>query len=104
MAQFDIHRNLNPKTKRLFPYLLNVQSDLLDVVATRVVVPLAPEEVVGRPAQKLNPRLRVEGAALIMDTAEIAGVPRRILGEVVGSLSHRRGEVIAALDILFFGI
>lgn len=104
MAQFDIHRNHNPETRRLFPYLLDVQSDLLDIVATRVVVPLAREEAVGKPAQKLNPRFRVEGATLIMDTAEIAGVPRRILGEMVGSLSHRRGEVIAALDVLFFGI
>lgn len=104
MAQFDIHRNVNPDTKKLFPFLLNVQSDLLDVIATRVVVPLAREEAIGKPAQKLNPRFRVEGATLIMNTAEIAGVPKRILGEVVGSASHQRGEVIAALDVLFFGI
>ena len=104
MAQFDIHRNLNPETRKLFPYLLNVQSDLLDVIATRVVVPLAREDVIGKPAQKFNPRFRTEGVALIMDTAEIAGVPSRVLGEVVGSASHRRGEVIAALDVLFFGI
>lgn len=104
MAQFDIHRNLNPETKKLFPYLLDVQSDLLDVIATRVVVPLAREEAIGKPAQKLNPSVRMEGATLIMNTAEIAGVPKRILGEVVGSASHRRGEMIAALDVLFFGI
>ncbi len=104
MAQFDIHRNLNPDTKKLFPYLLNLQSDLLEVIATRVVVPLAREEAIGKPAQKLNPRFSVEGATLIMNAAEIAGVPKRILGEAVGSASHRRGEVIAALDVLFTGI
>lgn len=40
MAQFDVFRNPNRKTNKIIPYLLDVQSNLLDMLATRVVVPL----------------------------------------------------------------
>lgn len=35
---------------------------------------------------------------------EIAGVPRRALGDKIASLRHRREEIIATLDSLFTGI
>lgn len=41
--QFDVYENKNASTKRRFPYLLDVQADLLDSIATRVVIPLAVE-------------------------------------------------------------
>jgi toxin CcdB len=104
MAQFDIHRNLNPDTRRLFPYLLDVQSDLLAPMATRVVVPLARANALGRPVERLNPRFTVERADVVMDTPEIAGVPARMLGEVVDSAAIRRADIVAALDFLFFGV
>lgn len=40
MAQFDVHANPNPSTQEEIPYLLDIQSDLLESLATRVVVPL----------------------------------------------------------------
>jgi len=40
MAQFDVYRNAHPATRARVPYLLDVQSDLLETLATRVVVPL----------------------------------------------------------------
>ena len=40
MAQFDVYRNANPATRTRVPYLLDLQSDLLDPLGTRVVVPL----------------------------------------------------------------
>ena len=47
MAQFDVHRNLNSASANAMPFLLDVQSDLLNGLATRVVVPLAKPEAVG---------------------------------------------------------
>ena len=40
MAQFNVYRNLNATTKSVTPYLLDVQSNLLSDLVTRVVVPL----------------------------------------------------------------
>lgn len=104
MAQFDVHANPNAETRKTIPYLLDVQADLLDGLATRVVVPLIDEEEVAVAARHLNPRFEVEGASVIMSTAELAGVSVRSLGEKVASLKSRRDEIVAALDLLFTGI
>ncbi|MBA2490825.1 MAG: CcdB family protein [Gammaproteobacteria bacterium] len=40
MAEFDGYRNLSRKTSLTAPYLLDVQAEFLDMLATRVVVPL----------------------------------------------------------------
>jgi len=104
MAQFDVCRNTNPASSRDIPYLLEVQSDLLDVLATRVVVPLVLATEMGKAAKTLNPQFEIEGVSVVMSTPEIAGVPRRVLGEKIVTLKHRRDEIIAALDLLFIGI
>ena len=105
MAQFDVYCNANPATRARIPYLLDVQSDLLDPLATRVVVPLCkPEVLKGKLAERLNPVFEVEGSKLAMLTPELAGVSRKVLGERVGNLSTNRHEIIAALDLLITGI
>lgn len=87
------------------PYLLDVQSDLLDPLATRVVVPLAkPEVLKGRLAERLNPVFEVGGRKVVMLAPELAGVPGRLLGERIDNLSSRRNAIVAALDLVFAGI
>jgi len=105
MAQFDVYRNPNPASRSRIPYLLDVQSELLDSLATRVVVPLCRPEVLGsKPAERLNPQFELEGRKVLMLTPELAGVPRKALGERVASLAAGRGDIIAALDLVFTGI
>ncbi len=104
MAQFDVHRNINPDSREWAPYLLDVQNDLLDPLATRVVVPLIKAEEMTKPAKRLNPQFVVEKTTVVMSTAELAGVPVRALGEKVASLGERRDEIMAALDMLFTGL
>ncbi|HXM82444.1 MAG TPA: CcdB family protein [Burkholderiales bacterium] len=105
MAQFDVYRNPNPATRARIPFLLDVQADLLDTLATRIVVPLCrPEVLGGKPAERLNPQFELEGRKLIMLTPELAGVPRKALGERIGNLATERDSIIAALDLAFTGI
>jgi toxin CcdB len=105
MAQFDVYRNPNAATRTRVPYLLDVQSDLLDSLATRLVVPLCkPEVVSGKPAERLNPAFEVEGRKLLMLTLELAGVSRKALGERVTNLAAERNAIIAALDLALTGI
>jgi toxin CcdB len=103
MAQFDVYENRNQETSREVPYLLDVQADLLKELATRVVVPLVRASAMGKAAKHLNPAFEINRTPVVMSTAELAGVPRRILGEKAGSLVDRRNEIIAALDFLFTG-
>jgi toxin CcdB len=104
MAQFDVYLNPNAATRKVIPYLLDVQADLLDSLVTRVVVPLVLSEEMGLSAKYLNPQFKIKGVAVVMSTAELAGVPNRTLGDKVTSLKNKRDEIIAALDLLFTGI
>jgi toxin CcdB len=103
MAQFDVYKNSNEATNQAIPYLLDVQADLLDTLATRVVVPLVAASAMGKDIKHLNPQFTVGHATVFMSTAELAGVLVRSLGEKVSSLRDQRHEIIAALDFLFTG-
>ena len=101
MAQFDVYENLNPKTCSDVPYLLDIQADLFDTLITRVVIPLWWADKFGKPATKLNPQVEIDKKTLILSTAELAGVSKKILGKHVVSLCLHRHEIIGALDFLF---
>ncbi len=103
MAQFDVYRNPDPRTHQTIPYLLDVQSDLLDALATRVVVPLIRMEAMGKPARHLNPCFEIDGQKVFMSTPELAGIALHHLGARAGSLAQHRDEIIAALDFVFTG-
>jgi toxin CcdB len=103
MAQFDVYENRNPKTQQEVPYLLDVQADLLEDLATRIVVPLVQASVMEKAAKHLNPVFEINRMSVVMSTAELAGVPVRILGEKAGSLVDSRNEIIAGLDFLLTG-
>lgn len=104
MAQFDIYTNTNPESKKNIPYLLDIQSDLLSSLSTRVVVPLILSNKVKKPIKHLMPLFTIQNSTLVMSTAELASVSVHLLTQKSGSLDHKRDEIIAALDFLFTGI
>ncbi|MHB8058138.1 MAG: CcdB family protein [Desulfuromonadaceae bacterium] len=104
MAQFDVYENPNPASRKTIPLLLDVQTDLLDSLATRVVVPLATAAAIPKPGRHLNPAFSIGETKVVMSTAEIAGVSVKSLGTKVCSLKEQRTEIIAALDFLITGI
>jgi toxin CcdB len=40
MAQFDIYKNSNTRTKKQFTYLVDIQSEVITDLGTRIVMPL----------------------------------------------------------------
>ena len=66
MAQFDVYENTNPETRKTIPYLLDVQAELLDNLATRVVVPLVAASAMGKAAKLLNPQFKIKRTAVVM--------------------------------------
>ena len=105
MPQFRVHRNMNPQTKSAYPLLLDVQSDLIAELNTRVVVPLCPASVMkGKLIRTLMPAFEIDGAEYAMLTPQLAGVSRKHIGSKTADLSQHRDEIIAALDLLITGI
>jgi len=103
MAQFDVYENINPETCRLFPYLLDVQAEMLGNLPTRVVVPLLLHSAISKPIPVLNPVLEIQSTEVVMSTPQLVGVHAGILGSKVCSIKDKRDVIIAALDLLFVG-
>lgn len=105
MAQFIAYQNPNPATRRQYPYLLDIQNDLLSDLRTTIVVPLSPgEQVATLTISKLNPILQLGGASFAVMIQEMAGIDRSQLGQEAFDLALHRSEVIAAIDFVLTGI
>ena len=103
MHQFDVIANPFPASRGRHPFLVALQSDLLArTFDTVVVAPLERAET-GRFADRLNPRVTIDGASFALIAQEIATVRKSALRNPVGSLAAERDKIIAALDLLFTG-
>ena len=80
-----------------------LQSDALSALTTRVVVPLLPLDYAPLPSRGLNPRLRINGGDVVMMTHFASAVPRRALGDPVGSLARHHLLIMNAFDMLLTG-
>lgn len=104
MARFDVYCNSGPHAGDV-PYLLDVQSDLLQELNTRVVVPLRRRDrfPAGQLPDRLTPVFEIEGIACFLETPKLAAVPLRLLKTPVGSLADNWAAITGALDFLFQG-
>ena len=84
--------------------VINCQSDLLEQIDSRFVVPLVPRMDAPKVAARLNPVFEIDGKDYVMLTQAATAVRRRELGSVVASVAERSFEVAGALDILVNGI
>jgi toxin CcdB len=104
VAQFAVYRNKNPRTKATFPLLVDVQSDLLEPLHTRVVVPLTKAAGLSKkPVSHLTPQLTFDGDRYVLITPQLAGIARADLGAQAGSLQEQRQTILAAIDFLLTG-
>jgi toxin CcdB len=104
MARFDVYANPGRHATGT-PYLLDVQSNLLADLDSRMVIPLRslkhfPD--VKLPT-RLTPLLAIGGEDFLLETPKMAAVPRRVLTSPVTSLADQQARITAALDFLFQG-
>jgi toxin CcdB len=105
MPQFSVYKNKNTSTRNTYPYLIDIQSNLLAALKTTVVIPLCTATSVGESAiSKLCPLVQINHQNYLVLTQQIAGIDKKLLGQEIGDFSCYRSEIIAALDFLVSGI
>ncbi len=104
MARFDVYPNPGALS-RTTPYLLDVQSDLLDGLDSRMVVPLRSLEHFAQVKlpTRLTPVLQVNDKSYLLETPKMGAVPQRILKTAVACLAEAQEQITGALDFLFQG-
>lgn len=105
MGQFCAYKNSNPGTRSQYPYLLDIQSDLLSELKTTIVIPLTPVKTAAPMSLSgLNPAFVLGRESFTAITQDIAGINRNRLGAQAYDLSAYRSEIIAAVDFVLSGI
>lgn len=103
-SHFAVHENKNPASRRLYPYLVDLQSELLaGVLSTRLVAPIARAASIKRPIVGLTPVVSFHGADYVIDIPQMAAVIRKTLGAPIGSLAAYRSDLVRAIDRLVTG-
>src|SRR5471030_1320136 len=94
----------NGSNNKEYPYLIDVQSDLIDLLETRMLIPLVPLAYAqNRVPVRISPLINIEGDSFILMTSEMASVPISVLREQVCSVEDQRQTIKDAVDFLFDG-
>ena len=105
MAQFDVYANPSKTQRGGIPWMVDIQSDVLDKLPTRLVIPLAlRSHMPTAMPRSLCPSIGWNGSALV--ALPHLAAPFRVsdLGPVQGNLRQQASDFIAALDAVISGI
>jgi toxin CcdB len=103
MARFDIYPNPIAEDRAVFPYVLEIQSDLLYRFAERVCVPLVRPGAVPGLSERFNPSIAVAGELVHLHPLGLAVFHTSELRDGVGSARAQALEIETALDMLLRG-
>jgi toxin CcdB len=104
MSDFTVHENLS-STRDNYPYLLDIQSSLLENLQTRLVIPLMRKSQISTSIiRNLNLIVIINNEEHVAMTQQMAAIPKAVLGPISANSRFSRTEVLIAVDLLITGI
>jgi toxin CcdB len=104
MAQFDVFVNSIAATRRAYPFVVALQSDFAQDARGQIVAPVVPVGSIPKVISRLTPIVALDGSEHMVLVPALAGMSVRDLRKRHASLASARGELLAAIDFLFFGV
>ena len=105
MNQFTVYENENETTRSTYPYVIDVQNNLVNSLNTRLVIPLAPYKSLKETnAEILCPVFKIQDNNFVLVTPQLTSIPVKTLNTKVTSLNHYQKEIKIALDLIISGI
>ena len=87
MAQYDVYANPSQSAAKGIPYVVVVQSDLLDALATRLTLPLAEPDAEVKVPTALCPVVMVKGRRFHALAHYVAPLPAKVLRRPVDNVA-----------------
>ena len=103
MARLDIYDNPIEEYRHAFPYVMDIQSDLLYRFAERVCVPLAVPGAFPGMTERFNPAIAVDSQIAHLHPLGIAVFLRNELPQPRATGKPQMLEIETALDMLLRG-
>lgn len=104
MAQFDVFVNPVLPARRIYPYVVVLQSELADTGSDRIVAPLVLRARFAGSTGRLTPYVRVGDVDHLLIVPKMIGIASGELRELRGQLVAHRDAIVAAIDYLFLGV
>jgi toxin CcdB len=104
LAQYDVFPNPSRSAADGIPYVVVIQSDLLDALATRLTVPLAELSFVGKVPTALCPVITVNGQCLHALVHYATPLPAKLLRRPVDNVATQGSALVTAIDAVLSGI
>ena len=104
MAQYDVYPNPSRSASEGIPYVVVIQSDLLDALATRLTMPLAISDTAINTPISLCPVVVVKGQRLNALAYFAAPLPAKLLKKPVANVASQGSALISAMDAVLSGI
>jgi len=104
VAQYDVFTDPSKSANAGIPYVVVIQSDLLDALATRLTMPLAMFDAAMRVPTTLCPVITVKGLRLHALAHYAAPLPAKLLGRPVDNVAAQASALVPAMDAVVSGI
>ncbi|WP_418317136.1 CcdB family protein [Piscinibacter sakaiensis] len=104
MAQYDVFINPSSSAADGIPFVVVIQSDLLDALATRLTMPLAVLDAATKVPTALCPVVMVNGQRLHALAHFTAALPAKALKSPVDNVAAQSSALASALDTVLSGI
>jgi toxin CcdB len=104
MAQFDVFVNPIAVTRRAYPFIIALQAAFAENAREQIVAPLVPLQAIPKVISRLTPIVALDGSEHMVLVPALISVRSRDLTKRHASLATARGELLAAIDYLFFGV
>jgi len=104
MAQYDVFTNPSNSAADGIPYVVVIQSDLLDALATRLTMPLAELDAATKVPTTLCPVIVVKGRRLHALAHYAAPLPAKLLRRPVENVAAQASALVSAMDAVLSGI
>jgi toxin CcdB len=101
LQQFDVYPNPNNATKAVYPFVVVMQSDLLDNSDLRTVAPIGQ---ISWKITKLQPAVQIDGEQFSIHIDKMVTVRKQRLKTKTNNIKTHRDDIIAALDLFFTSI
>jgi toxin CcdB len=103
MAQYDVYVNPSKSASDGIPYVVVIQSNLLDALATRLTMPLSITDTSVKIPTSLCPVVVIKGKRFHALAHFAAPLPAKLLRRPVANVASQGSALVSAMDAVLSG-